>query len=331
MSYIHIFTDGVDKLLSASIWFTWWGGADSFCFYQNNSLKGYINEDEFKKLGVVGKEILRDRDFMQALFSDSQKLTEQVIELENELKKTQEYNLELLAKLSTLLKECYKNYFYSEEYYTDDLDIVVDRDIVEKIGRYRLEFLKTCISATNITHDIAHKVVKDVNPEFLMINEILSENMPENSTEREKAFLLLQRDHKLKLYSGVEAEEMYRNLSQTKAQSEKFISGMGASRGKATGPVYKVSLTSDKLHELIDSMPKGSVLVTESTQPQIVLACKKAVAIVANEGGVLSHAAIISRELGIPCVVGTRNGTDILKNGQQVFVDGEKGLVTVVE
>ena len=106
---------------------------------------------------------------------------------------------------------------------------------------------------------------------------------------------------------------------------------MGASRGKATGPVYKVSLTSDKLHELIDSMPKGSVLVTESTQPQIVLACKKAVAIVANEGGVLSHAAIISRELGIPCVVGTRNGTDILKNGQQVFVDGEKGLVTVVE
>ena len=50
MSYIHVFTDGVDKLLSASIWFTWWGGSDSFCFYQNNSLKGYIDKNEFDKL-----------------------------------------------------------------------------------------------------------------------------------------------------------------------------------------------------------------------------------------------------------------------------------------
>ena len=54
MSYIHIFTDGVDKLLSASIWFKAWGGEQSFLYYESNSLKGFVEQQEYEKLKTEG-------------------------------------------------------------------------------------------------------------------------------------------------------------------------------------------------------------------------------------------------------------------------------------
>lgn len=74
-------------------------------------------------------------------------------------------------------------------------------------------------------------------------------------------------------------------------------------------------------------IPKGSVIVSGMTNPQIITALKNAVAIVTEEGGLTCHAAIISRELKIPCIVGTGNATQVLKDGDLVEVDANKGLV----
>ena len=68
----------------------------------------------------------------------------------------------------------------------------------------------------------------------------------------------------------------------------------------------------------ISKIKSGDVLVAEMTSPDYVPAMKKAVAIVTDQGGATSHAAIVSRELGIPCVVGTKVGTQILKNGMDI-------------
>ncbi|MCI0566183.1 hypothetical protein L0Y46_03215 [bacterium] len=62
-----------------------------------------------------------------------------------------------------------------------------------------------------------------------------------------------------------------------------------------------------------------------------MLACQKASAIVTDIGGMLSHAAIVSRELNIPCIVGTKNASKILKNGDLVEVDADKGMVRILE
>ncbi|MFW6378902.1 MAG: phosphoenolpyruvate synthase [Nanoarchaeota archaeon] len=75
----------------------------------------------------------------------------------------------------------------------------------------------------------------------------------------------------------------------------------------------------------IDEFEKGDVLITEMTDPDWEPIMKIASAIVTNRGGRTCHAAIISRELGIPCVVGTDNGTEILKTGQEVTVDCTQG------
>ncbi|MBR2348397.1 MAG: phosphoenolpyruvate synthase [Candidatus Methanomethylophilaceae archaeon] len=98
--------------------------------------------------------------------------------------------------------------------------------------------------------------------------------------------------------------------------------GLGASPGLATGKVviYDTSMS-------LDTIKEGDILVTKMTMPDMVPAMSRAAGIVTDEGGMTCHAAIISRELGTPCVVGTGNATETLKDGMDVTVDGTTGTV----
>jgi pyruvate,water dikinase len=101
-----------------------------------------------------------------------------------------------------------------------------------------------------------------------------------------------------------------------------LLSGAPASPGVANGPVKIVPDPSQ-----IDKVLEGDVLVAEMTTPDFVPAMKRATAIVTDRGGRTAHAAIVSRELGIPCVVGCEKATAILKDGQVITVDGGNGKV----
>jgi len=101
-----------------------------------------------------------------------------------------------------------------------------------------------------------------------------------------------------------------------------ILNGSPAGPGLGYGPV-KIVLDSTK----IDGVKKGDILVAEMTTPDFVPAMKRAVGIVTDRGGRTCHAAIVSRELGIPCVVGTGDATQKLKPNQMVTVDGSRGKV----
>ncbi|HML05945.1 MAG TPA: phosphoenolpyruvate synthase, partial [Methanobacterium sp.] len=105
-------------------------------------------------------------------------------------------------------------------------------------------------------------------------------------------------------------------------EREIVTKGLGASPGMASGAVKIVNSTDelDKIHE-------GDILVTVMTTPDMVPAMKRADGIITDEGGVTCHAAIVSRELGIPCVVGTGDATKILEENEIVTLDGNKGTV----
>ena len=105
-------------------------------------------------------------------------------------------------------------------------------------------------------------------------------------------------------------------------EGEVLVRGLGASPGIATGNV-KIVLDIDEL----DKIEEGDVMVTTMTTPDMVPAMRRASGIVTDEGGVTCHASIISRELGIPCVVGTGDATKTLKENAGVTLDGKKGLV----
>lgn len=113
------------------------------------------------------------------------------------------------------------------------------------------------------------------------------------------------------------------NSTKNKKNGAKIIlRGMGASRGKVAGPV-KVILNIQELEKL----QSGDILVTSMTNPDMVIAMRKAVAVVTDVGGLTCHAAIVSRELGIPCVVGTERATKVLKDNMLVEVDGTNGII----
>jgi pyruvate,water dikinase len=101
-----------------------------------------------------------------------------------------------------------------------------------------------------------------------------------------------------------------------------LLEGSPASPGVAAGEVKIVLSPSE-----IDKVVEGDILVAEMTTPDYVPAMKRAAAIVTDKGGRTAHAAIVSRELGIPCVVGTENATEILTTGQLITVDGARGRV----
>ena len=98
--------------------------------------------------------------------------------------------------------------------------------------------------------------------------------------------------------------------------------GLGAAPGIGKGKVRLLASAKE-----LDRMQKGEVLVTDMTTPDFVPAMKKATAIVTNSGGMTCHAAIVSREMGIPCIVGTKNATAVLKEGQFITVDASRGIV----
>lgn len=101
-----------------------------------------------------------------------------------------------------------------------------------------------------------------------------------------------------------------------------LITGAAASPGIGAGPA-RILLSPNEL----DKVLHGDVLVAKMTTPDFVPAMKRASAIVTNEGGRTCHAAIVSRELGIPCVVGSKNATEILRDDQVITVDGKSGKV----
>ncbi len=101
--------------------------------------------------------------------------------------------------------------------------------------------------------------------------------------------------------------------------------GLSASLGRVTGPVKIIKSVTE-----INKVQPGDILVAVMTRPDYVPAMRRAAAIVTNEGGITSHAAIVSRELGIPCIIGTKIATEVLKDGDMVEVNANHGIVKIL-
>jgi pyruvate,water dikinase len=133
---------------------------------------------------------------------------------------------------------------------------------------------------------------------------------------------------------AVEGEELYvvqtrpittigkKTGERKELKGEVILSGLAASPGIAYGKVRIIADLAD-----LKKIEAGDILVTTMTNPDMVVSMQKSAAIITNEGGLTAHAAIVSREMGIPAVVGTRQATVSLKEGQIVTVDGFTGKI----
>jgi pyruvate,water dikinase len=122
---------------------------------------------------------------------------------------------------------------------------------------------------------------------------------------------------------GVAFAKMF-GLPVEPSRDPQIIAGIGASKGVAQGRAKVVRNLGEA-----SKLQKGDIMVCELTMPPWTPLFSTVSALVADTGGVLSHCAIVSREYGLPAVVGTRIGTAVLKDGMQLTVDGSKGLVRI--
>ena len=124
------------------------------------------------------------------------------------------------------------------------------------------------------------------------------------------------------IISGTDANTYFRYGDSAENEGVTEIKGVVASPGYARGRVRIIR----KTHEMND-FKAGEILVANQTTPEFVPIMKKAAAIVTEQGGITSHAAIVSRELKKPCIIGTKVATSVLMNGETVEVDANKGVV----
>ena len=111
-------------------------------------------------------------------------------------------------------------------------------------------------------------------------------------------------------------------VETTEISGEVLAKGLSASPGRRSCKAVIIESVDE-----LDRVKKGDILVTKMTDPDMVPAMERAGAIVTNEGGLTSHAAIVSRELGVPCIVGTNNATIKIKDGEIITVDANRGVV----
>ncbi len=128
------------------------------------------------------------------------------------------------------------------------------------------------------------------------------------------------------IYTGIKAKELAKLPEKVKHEEITELKGQVVCMGKAKGRVKIVIRPRD-----MAKMHHGDILVSIATDPDIVSAMKKAAAIVTEQGGVTSHAAIVSRELNIPCIIGTKIATKVLHDGDLVEVNANHGIVRVLE
>lgn len=140
-------------------------------------------------------------------------------------------------------------------------------------------------------------------------------------------FLLTEKDEEFILTDRKNLKDIYNSFYRIDFDPQKrSFRGHCAYPGIAKGDVYNFDQSKKS------NPPKSKyILVTAMTDPKNVALANNALAIITDEGGILSHAAIVSRELKIPCIIGTKIATQVLQNGNQVELDAHKGIIKVLK
>jgi len=156
---------------------------------------------------------------------------------------------------------------------------------------------------------------------------IESKDFADITKERTEYCVAITENGTTKVFTGAEAKKIIENET-TEDEIDTNVTelkGSIAFSGKVTGTVKIILLPED-----MSKMNEGDVLVSSATNPDLVPAMKKSAAFVTDTGGITSHAAIVSREMKKPCIIGTKIATKVLKDGMKVEVDANEGIVRIL-
>lgn len=266
---------------------------------------------------------------------------------------TEPHYLDLLEeKIDQLLEKQEKNkekkeYLKAKLLAGDDVGMALDQEIkdivrfLREISKKRFEAkrnsLLTSRYADSLLGETARRfylaVTQVSSLNYKELQNLLLDNIKPDINEvntRKEEFAFKVKGTKFTEITGTQFAN-FRN-SFLPSQTERTITGSTAYPGKVTGKavVLPSIATTEEYDEFIEGFEKGGILVAPMTSPDLVPVFKDVAAIVTDEGGITSHAALIAREMKIPCVVGTSYATKLLKTGMQVQVDATNAKISII-
>lgn len=247
------------------------------------------------------------------------------------------------AKIERELTGHIRDKFPFEDLLSNKADISAWPDDMRKLADHiinmqniKLEYRKTmnnlALGESSLLSRVLEQLIIRTGREdaaSMTFEEILScftnEKIGDISERHVYSYILWDKENdKLSITSGGDAYRKIRALDKFIPKEE--VIGTPACKGIVKGRVKIIpfSITPEKY---LSKMEKGDILVSDTTGPEMIVAIEKAAAIVTDEGGMMSHAAVISREFNTPCVVGTKYATQVFKDGDLVEVNAYNGIV----
>jgi len=270
------------------------------------------------------------------------------------------HNFELPTELMSLkeLDDIHKDlldacayYRYVNNSYLDTFITIGSKEEVSKIGESKNEMQKCLFnllfSDASPYKKILNNISINTNISYNDIEQyyyselisLITENKkldPDTILSRKNIAAITKDDNgKVEYVTEEKAQELF-DLLYGKNEDKNVLKGItGYSNGQIVKGEVKIIHTDykniEKVKKEMAEMKDGQILVSQITAPELMPAIKKAAAIVTDIGGLLSHAAIISRELKIPCVIGTKNASEVLKDGDMVEVEADRGIVRIIK
>lgn len=258
------------------------------------------------------------------------KLLVRLVSGDNNLKETYKKQEKELADIKLKKKELIKKIKLSPKLirffnaWGDFMVTKIDRRFAQLFALYKTTFL---------LEEIAKRLNLSLKELRFMTSREIYQALFDNILDREEVkkrvdycLYYTAKDTEI-YYSGEEAKKIFEEYIEKEDDKNIIeLQGQCGCRGQARGIVKIVNVISD-----MPKVNKGDILVSISTQPDLLPAMKRAAAFVTDQGGVTSHAAIVARETNTPCVIATRNATKVLKDGDEVEVYADKGLVKIIK
>lgn len=360
---LHTSVSGFNLILLSIIFdIKTYGAVDYRVLYENDISLMYLTKSGWKQAYDLSKKLVNDR-FFEKIINDSKELN---YSLKNfKIPKLNKKNVsEKWEEYLKLLNEFCRLYRFYEQPFQQVLEEIVlkhisEDELVKKLSDSNKEFLKEIKNnelkkslekliklgemKLKLHHNAENLVTTDIKSfvNFAAKEYILSINTinlltvkeftiilkgkninTDITRERSKGCAIVKRNNKWYFESG--NKYLYWK-NKIKDKNEK-ISGKTAYPGRIKGKVVIHQSWTDTT-----KLNKGEILVTGMTNPQMIPFIRKAAAIVTDEGGITCHAAIISREMKIPCITATKNATQVLKTGDFIEVNADKGIVEIIK
>lgn len=287
-------------------------------FYKEYFKKYFYTKTDFRDRVVITFDL-----FIKDIYSEIKNKSS--LDIESEIKKIQEEN----NKLSELKKETIKSAGLNKE--EKRLISLVESTILWM--DYRKEgMMKQFYYLSSLMHELAKRKKETYSTiEQLSLDEFLDFledrfKIDKNVIAKRKkvVFIIYRKGKKKEFIYEEEAKKLF-SLVQGQHQSDEIKGNVASTAGK-TEISGKARIVVDPVK---DKFNDGEILIASMTRIEFVPLMKKASAIVTNEGGIACHAAIVSREMGVPCIIGTKNATKTIKNGSKITLDLETGKIHI--